>query len=120
MKTIESKKADAEYTEVSFKLPKGSEAATQIPKLLALLAYLGDVGASRSIVVNEAFDLSGGAQDYKTGFDGDGSDRIIDLQVDGKPFKCEKDFYKGGEQPKPEGDDQDDSNEGGDGTGDAE
>lgn len=80
-----------ETVDIKLTVPKGSEAATLLPKLLYSLKYLGDIGASRSVVIDDV-------ADFKTvkgftnaiGFDGDGSDKILSLTVDGVDYEAKK------------------------------
>ncbi len=69
---------------VSFQLPRGCDAATNIPSLLYAIQRLGNWGSSRSITVVEGNEDN---SDFTIGFDGDGSDAIVELMVDGKVYK---------------------------------
>lgn len=65
--------------EVSFKVR--GEANHNVPKLLALLRSVGQIGTGCTIDVED-----NGGQKTSFYFDGDGADKIEDLKVDGKPF----------------------------------
>jgi hypothetical protein len=78
-----------EEVEVTFKV--SGEAATLVPKLLTILSYLGSAGASRTITIEDVpagtiKDTRIEEGDVKIGFDGDGSDKLTDIRVNGKPF----------------------------------
>lgn len=63
------------------------DAKTNVPKLLALLAFLGSAGASRTITIDDVCASADGTipeGDIVIGFDGDGPDKITDILVDGK------------------------------------
>jgi hypothetical protein len=85
--------AAAEWdTEVQISFTAKGEAQFIIPKMLAILAYLGSAGASRTITIEDVpassqLGLEDG--DMQFGFDGDGADKITDIMVDGKRFKLD-------------------------------
>jgi hypothetical protein len=69
------------YTTVTFKI-KG-DALHSLLKLLKQCEYMGNVGHSFPIVI----DPQGGKDNKReVGFDGDGSDRIKDILVNGEPL----------------------------------
>jgi hypothetical protein len=65
--------------EVTFKV--SGEANHNIPKLLALLSSIGQMGTGCMIDVED-----NGGEKTSFYFDGDGADKIEDLKVNGKPF----------------------------------
>ena len=75
---------DEDLIEVTFSLKRNSDAARNVPNILAVLQFMGDVGCSRSITID---DMAEGGGPLKFGFDGDGSDVIRDLKVDGKDYE---------------------------------
>lgn len=75
--------SDQELVTVTFKIPKNCEAATNVPNILSVLAFMGSAGCSRTITIE---DMGEGGGDLKFGFDGDGSDKLEDFTVDGKPW----------------------------------
>jgi hypothetical protein len=82
---------DGKYTgetEVSFKVR--GDAQFMVPKLLKALAFLGSAGASRTIIIEDMCASADGRYqegDLQFGFDGDGSDKITDIMVNGKPYE---------------------------------
>lgn len=68
------------YATVTFKI-KG-DALHSLLKLLRQCEYMGNVGHSFGIVI----DPKGGDDKREVGFDGDGSDRVKDIQVNGEPL----------------------------------
>ena len=79
--TVPFKRDDEGYATVTFKI-KG-DALYSLLKLLKQCEYMGNVGHSFAIVVDPK-----GGKDYKreVGFDGDGSDRVKDILVNGEPL----------------------------------
>lgn len=77
-----------EGVEVSFRV--AGDGTRDVARLLAALAYLGEIGASRSIIIEDMpldpDELNMSGYNMNFGFDGDGSDRIRDLTVNGKPY----------------------------------
>jgi hypothetical protein len=76
-----------EWAEISFRV-KG-DAKHILQKILGLLAFLGNAGASRTIVVEDVPSTIDGRipeGDIKFGFDGDGADEIEDIRVNGQPL----------------------------------
>ena len=75
---------NVETVKIELEIPVGCEAATIVPKLLYNLKQMGDMGCSRGIKIE---DWDG---DSSFGFDGDGSDKILTLKVNGEEFKYSK------------------------------
>ena len=75
-----------EMVEIKVVVPKNCDAATTIPRLLYSLKLLGSFGASREIEIKDTDDLSKGFRN-KFGFDGDGSDKIESITVNGVEFE---------------------------------
>ena len=69
------------FATVTFKI-KG-DALYSLLKLIKQCSYMGDIGHSFNIDIDPK-----GGKDYKrtVGFDGDGSDRIKDIMVNGEPL----------------------------------
>lgn len=89
--TAESYKDEAE---ISFKVT--GEAQYSLPRLLHVMAFLGNVGASRTITVEDVpacKSLGIEEGDMKFGIDGDGADKITDIKVNGKIVK-DTDVFK--------------------------
>jgi len=69
------------YATITFKI-KG-DGLYSLLKLIKQCSYMGDIGHSFNIDIDPK-----GRKDYKrsVGFDGDGSDRIKDISVNGEPL----------------------------------
>ena len=64
--------------------------------MLGILAYLGNVGASRTIIIEDvpgSVDQNISEGDMKFGFDGDGSDKITDVEINGQPLDLQSIKY---------------------------
>lgn len=76
-----------DWSVVSFRVR--GEAKHIVPKILNLLSILGSMGASRKILVEDVPPDSSGTVkggDTEFFFDGDGADKIEDIEVDGQPI----------------------------------
>ena len=82
-------KDTSEQVEIKILIPAHCDAATNVPKLLSSLKFLGDVGASRGITIEDGSDLKSPNNGFidKFGFDGDGSDKITAIYVNGVEYK---------------------------------
>ncbi len=75
------KRDEEGYATVTFKI-KG-DALDALLKLIKQCEYMGNIGHSFSIII----DPRGGEDRERTiGFDGDGSDRVKDILVNGEPL----------------------------------
>ena len=81
-----AKRTAQEMVEIKVLVPAGCDAATTIPRLLYSLKTLGHEGASREIEIKDTEDLHVGFRN-KFGFDGDGSDKIESITVNGVEFE---------------------------------
>lgn len=81
-------KIAADYTApVKVEFSVTGDAKANVPKLLALLAFLGSAGASRTVIIEDVCASADGSVpegNIRIGFDGDGPDKIMDLTVDGR------------------------------------
>lgn len=98
MKIEAAQRLMADYDDestVTFKIE--GEGKHSVLRMLRVLAFLGSVGASRTIVIEDVpRDAKGRIEggDMQFGFDGDGADKINDIMVDGKPYTLDDAFPK--------------------------
>jgi len=75
---------DDELITIEVDIPAKGDTKTTLLRLLETLRWMGSVGTSRSITIE---DMKGSG----LGWDGDGSDKILDVRVDGNSVPPAKD-----------------------------